>query len=148
MKKLLFTMMAAFAMMCAFSSTAMAQEDVVGYWKTIDDETNKPKSIVKIYEKNGKIYGDIVKLFRGPDEEQNPKCDECEGSRKDKPIIGMNILWGLEKDGDEYEDGEILDPANGKTYTAKIWRDGNVLKVRGYIGFLYRTQTWKPAKKP
>lgn len=148
MKKLLFATVFAFAALFTFTSTASAQEEVIGYWKTIDDETNKPKSIVKIYEKNGKIYGDIVKLFRGPDEDQNPMCNECPGKRKGKPIIGMNILWDLEKDGDEYEDGEILDPKTGKVYTAKIWREGKKLKVRGYVAVFYRTQTWLPAKKP
>lgn len=119
-----------------------AQAPVEGMWKTVDDETNRAKSHVKLYVENGKLYGKVVKLLeegKGP----NTLCTECKGDRKDRPIEGMIVLEGLEKDGDEWEDGTILDPANGKEYTAKVWLDdeGN-LKVRGYIAFLYRTQTW------
>lgn len=118
--------------------SAFAQSTPVGTWKTIDDETGKAKSYVKIYESKGKLYGKVTKLLLKP----GAKCTECSGKNKNKPIEGMLILWNLKKDGDEYEDGTILDPSKGKTYDAKIWLDGKKLKVRGYIGFLYRTQTW------
>ena len=134
------------ALLCvAMSFSLSAQSDIVGKWKTIDDETGKPKSIVEIYEKDGKAYGKIVKLFRGPNEEQDPVCTECDGDRKNKKIIGMEIIRGMEKDGDEWEDGTILDPKNGKIYDCEIWREGDELKVRGYIAFLFRTQTWLKA---
>jgi len=129
----------------AFTFSVQAQDSIFGKWKTIDDETGKAKSIVEIYEKNGKAYGKIVKLFRSPNEEQDPICDECEDDRKNKKIIGMEIIRGMEKDDDEWEDGTILDPKNGKIYDCEIWRDGEELKVRGYIAFLYRTQTWLKA---
>ena len=59
----------------------------------------------------------------------------------------MIIMENLEKDDDEWDDGEILDPNNGKIYDCKIWLEGNdILKVRGYVGFFYRTQTWKRVK--
>lgn len=125
-------------------ATAWSQS-VVGKWKTIDDETGKVKSIVEIFERDGKMYGKVVKLFRGPDEDQNPMCDECKDDRKDQPILGMEILRGLEKDGDEWEDGTICDPKNGKIYDCKLWvdkDDPNVLHVRGYLYFIYRTQDW------
>ena len=139
--KVLFT-----ALLCvAMSFSLSAQSDIVGKWKTIDDETGKPKSIVEIYEKDGKAYGKIVKLFRGPNEEQDPVCTECDDDRKNKKIIGMEIIRGMEKDGDEWEDGTILDPKNGKIYDCEIWREGDELKVRGYIAFLFRTQTWLKA---
>ncbi|WP_375578089.1 DUF2147 domain-containing protein [Marivirga tractuosa] len=123
----------------------LAQSEVTGKWKTIDDETGKEKSIVDIYEKDGKIYGKITKLFRGPDEEQDPICDVCPGDRKDKKIIGMEIIRGMEWDDsdDRYEDGEIMDPKDGETYDCVIWREGEELKVRGYVAFFYRTQTWE-----
>jgi uncharacterized protein (DUF2147 family) len=128
-----------------FSFVAFSQSEVTGKWKTIDDETGKEKSIVDIYEKDGKIYGKITKLFRGPDEEQDPICDVCPGDRKNKKIIGMEIIRGMEWDDsdDRYEDGEIMDPKDGETYDCVIWREGDELKVRGYIAFFYRTQTWK-----
>jgi len=127
--------------------SAPVTKPIFGNWKTIDDETGKPKSIVKLYKaKNGKLYGKIVKLFRGPDEDQDPICDKCTDYRKDKKIIGMVIVTGLEKDGDEwYADDGILDPANGKVYDCKMWLDEDdpdILNVRGYIAFFFRTQTW------
>ena len=140
-------------LLCAsllFALSIWAQSPV-GYWKTIDDETNKPKSIVQIYEVDGKIHAKVVKLFRGPDEEQDPKCDECKGSKKDQRIIGMEIMWGLEQDDDEWEDGKILDPKNGKVYSCYIsLEDKDTLKVRGFVGFslIGRTQYWYRAEKP
>jgi uncharacterized protein (DUF2147 family) len=120
-------------------------QDIFGKWKTIDDETGKPKSIVEITKKDGKAYGKILKLFREPDEEQDPLCDDCADYRKDKRIIGMTIITDMEQDDDEWEDGEILDPKNGKIYDCKLWVDDDgTLKVRGYIAFFFRTQTWLP----
>jgi uncharacterized protein (DUF2147 family) len=120
-------------------------QSIVGKWKTIDDETGKPKSIVEIFEKNGKLYGKVVKLFREPHEVQDPVCSECEDDRKGKKVIGMEILRDMAKEGDEWSDGTICDPKNGKIYDCELWLDpsnANQLKVRGYILFLYRTQTW------
>lgn len=117
-------------------------ETVVGDWKTIDDDSGDEKSIVKVYVKDGKLYGDIVKLLNEP-QGYDPICDECPGNLKNKKVIGMTIINGLTLDGDAWTgDDGILDPDNGKWYDVKIWREGNKLRVRGYIGFLYRTQTW------
>ncbi|TFW17878.1 DUF2147 domain-containing protein [Duganella callida] len=117
-----------------------------GLWKNIDDETGKPKALIRISESNGVLTGQIEKLFRDANEEQNPKCDKCEGARKDQPILGMTILSNLKKDGDEYSGGEILDPNNGKVYKSKLHLTdgGKKLSVRGYIGvpMLGRSQTW------
>jgi uncharacterized protein (DUF2147 family) len=118
----------------------------VGRWETIDDETGERKSIVAIWEENGRLFGRIESLFRQPDEDPNPLCDQCSGERKDQPIIGMTILWDLRKSGDEYSGGHILDPNNGRTYRCRIAveDDGAKLKVRGFIGLslLGRTQYW------
>ena len=119
-------------------------QTVLSKWKTIDDETGEPKSIVEIYERGGKVYGKIVKLFRKPNEEQDPVCDECDAddARYKKKIMGMEILKDMVKDEYEYADGEILDPNNGKIYRCKLWLEGKDLKLRGYLGPFYRTQTW------
>ena len=132
-------------------SIAHAQEaSPVGVWKTIDDQTGKPKSLVRISEANGEYRGRVEKLFREPGEEQNPRCDKCEGALKDQPILGMTIITGMKKDGDEYNGGKILDPGNGKVYKSKMALDdgGKKLNVRGYIGvpMLGRTQTWLRAE--
>ena len=130
-----------------FAVPAFAQDGpAVGMWKTIDDETGKPKALIRITENEGQLQGTIEKLFRGPNEDQNPKCVKCEGARKDQPMIGMTILSGLKKNGDEYTGGEILDPNNGKVYKSKatLKDGGKKLEVRGYIGapMFGRSQTW------
>ncbi|MBN8701634.1 MAG: DUF2147 domain-containing protein [Bacteroidetes bacterium] len=125
----------------------MSAQSVVGKWKTIDDKTGKPKSVVEIFEKNGKLYGKIIKLFRTPQEDQDPICDKCDDDRKNKKIINMEIIRDMKKDGDEWEDGTIMDPNNGTVYDCKLWLEGGNLKVRGYVLFVYRTQTWLPYKE-
>jgi uncharacterized protein (DUF2147 family) len=128
-------------------SVSLNAQTIVGKWKTIDDETGKPKSIVEIYQKGNEYYGKIIKLFRDPSEPQDPACEKCEDDRKGKKIIGMEIIRKMKKNGNEYEDGTILDPKKGKVYDCKIWLEGSTLKVRGYIAFLYRTQTWQSYKE-
>ncbi len=130
-----------------FVLSAYGQEaSIVGKWKTIDDDTNEPKSIVQIYEKDGKFFGKIIKLFRKPGEDPDPKCTSCDKNdpRHNQPIIGMEIVQNLKKSGDEYTHGTILDPAedSGDTYTCKMWLEDGNLMVRGYIAFFFRTQTW------
>lgn len=122
-------------------------QSVVGKWKTIDDETGKEKGIVVVYEKDGKIYGKISEILE--EEHRNKKCTLCEGSDKDKPILGLTFIKGLTKDGNEYNGGKILDPQNGKLYKCYITLENNdKLKVRGYIGISLfgRTQYWYRVK--
>ncbi|MBU1341133.1 MAG: DUF2147 domain-containing protein [Proteobacteria bacterium] len=128
-----------------FLASAFAQDtSIVGKWKTIDDKTNEPKSIVQIYEQDGKYFGQIKELFRKPGEDPDPVCDKCaaDDPRKDQPTKGMIIIKDLVKDGDEYADGTILDPKDGKIYDCKLWVEADKLMVRGYIAFFFRTQTW------
>lgn len=128
-----------------FIALVFAQDSsIVGKWKTIDDKTNEPKSIVQIYEKDGKYFGRIKELFRKPGEDPDPVCDKCpdDDPRKNQPTKGMVIIKDLVQDGDEYEDGTILDPKEGKIYTCKLWIEEGKLMVRGYIAFFFRTQTW------
>jgi len=128
-----------------FISCVMSAQSIVGNWKTIDDNTGKPRSVVEIYEKDGAYFGKIVKLYRDKGEDPNPLCESCKGSKKNQPVIGMEIISDMKKDGDEFEKGDILDPENGKTYDCKLWVEDGKLKVRGYLLFFYRTQTWLPA---
>ena len=136
----------AFVLLLGALLTAQASESPVGLWRTIDDKTGKEKSLVRIVEANGELRATIEKLFREPHEEPNPNCDKCPGERKNKPVLGMMIMTGLKKSGSEYDGGEILDPANGKTYRVKMWtaEGGKKLNVRGFIGvsLLGRTQVW------
>lgn len=121
-----------------------ANDTPVGTWKTIDDATGKAKSLVTISEDGGKLHGKVVKLFNPS--KPDPTCEKCDGKRKDQPIMGMEILWGLQKDGEQWDGGQILDPEKGKIYGAKLSLadHGNKLDVRGFMGFslIGRTQTW------
>jgi uncharacterized protein (DUF2147 family) len=122
----------------------MFSQNVVGEWKTIDDDTGVAKSIVEVYKEDGKVFGKVKRILR--EDKRDVRCTECEGERKNEKVEGMVILRNLTKDNDEFTDGTITDPENGKTYDAKIWLnedDPNTLMVRGYISFLYRTQEWK-----
>lgn len=130
------------------STSTFAQLSVIGKWKTIDDNTGKERSVVEIFEKGSKVYGKITKLYRDKGEDPDPICDECEeeDDRYKKKIIGMEIIRDMKKAGAELAEGTIMDPDNGKIYRCKIWVEGNELKVRGYLGPFYRTQTWLPVK--
>lgn len=128
----------------AFNFLIAQEQTIVGRWKTIDDETGVEKSIVSIYEKDGKYFGKIDTLFRTPDEDPDPVCDKCpeDDPRYNKRVVGMVILEDMVQDDDEWKDGKILDPKKGKVYNCKMWLEDGNLKVRGYIFFLYRTQIW------
>ncbi len=130
------------------ASTLSSAQNVLGKWVTIDDETNEPKSIVEIFKTGDALHGKIVKLFRKPGEDPDPVCSKCpsDDTRYNKKVLGMEIVKDMEADDDEYAGGTILDPKVGKIYRCRIWRDGENLKVRGYWGPFYRTQTWKPSQ--
>lgn len=139
MKNIAVLLVVVFAFAKAYS------QDVTGTWKTIDDDTGEVMSHVEIYKKGSAYHGKVVKVLSKTAPEK-PLCVSCEGKLKDQPIEGMVIINNLKKKGKFYKDGTILDPAIGKTYDCKIWlNDDNpdVLMVRGYILFLYRTQTWE-----
>ena len=134
----------------ASAAPAKVQHNVlspVGRWKTIDDSNGKEKSVVAIWEENGKFFGKIEQLLNLDPKIKEAKCLKCEGELKDKPTVGLRILWDLKLDGDEYSGGKVLDPENGKIYKCyvAIQDGGQKLKLRGYVGFslLGRTQYWK-----
>jgi len=130
----------------ATDAQTSSQDSPAGRWKTVDDTTGKVKSLVVIWEENGRLYGRIEKLVDPDPQDPDPRCERCEGELKGKPLLGLRILWNLQKDGDEWSGGKILDPDNGKVYKCHIAleHDGKKLKVRGFIGFslLGRTQHW------
>lgn len=144
MKRLPYVIIAAAVL--ATASVWAQDTSPVGLWKNIDDNSGKPKALIRITESNGELQGSIERLFREKGEDPNPKCTKCGGARKDQPILGMTILFGMKRDGDEYNGGQIIDPDNGKTYRSKLTLidGGKKLNVRGYIGMpmLGRTQTW------
>lgn len=118
----------------------LSAQNILGKWKTVDDNTGTEKSIVKIYEENGKIYGKIVEIFN--EAKQDVRCIDCDGEDEDRLVLGMNIIKGLEKDGSVYNGGTITNPENGKVYDCRLKMVDNKLQVRGYVAFFYRTQYW------
>jgi len=125
---------------------AFAQMSPVGLWKTIDDDSKKEKSLVRIKESNG-VYSGTIEKFLDPATKADAVCDKCTDERKDKPILGMTILRNLKQNADDktvYDGGDIVDPNNGKVYRSRLKPvdDGKKLEMRGYIGPFYRTQVW------
>jgi len=136
---------------CAFcqqasNSSSSYQNSPVGRWRTIDDATGKPTSIVVLREEGGRLIGTIERIYESYPRESNPMCTACKGELKDKPIVGMKILWSLSKQGDGWTNGMIFDPDSGKTYNCSITLQdgGSRMKVRGFLGvsLFGRTQYW------
>lgn len=122
-------------------------QSVLGKWKTFDDKTGDTKSIVEVTEKDGKIYGKVIEILNPT--AKDSKCVNCSDDDKDKPVLGLVIIKGLKKNGNEYSDGKILDPSSGKLYKCNVSLDGaDKLKVRGYVGMsaFGRTQNWTRVK--
>ena len=120
-------------------------QSIEGIWETYDDETGEMKSEVRVYIKEGRLFGEIVELHNLKIPLDKAKCYDCTDYRKDQPVMGMEIISGLSKDGKYWTaDKVLLDPNNGKVYDAKLWLiNEDKLAVRGYIGWFYRTQYWK-----
>jgi lathosterol oxidase len=116
----------------------------VGLWLTIDDHWDQIKSLVEIQDFGDELKGFARKIYLLPHEGTDPVCTECEGVLKNAKVVGMKIIWDFKQIGDKWEEGKILDPGNGNTYTSSLWLvDRNTLKVRGYLGPFFRSQIWK-----
>ncbi len=127
------------------SGVVFAQMSPVGTWNTIDDKTKEIKSEIVVTETSGVISGKVSKLLR-KDADQKAVCDKCTDDRKDKAVLGLEIIRGAKKaEGkDMWEEGKILDPENGKNYTLRLTpiEGGKKLEVRGSVMGIGRTQTW------
>ena len=132
--------------MC-LAGNAFAQTTPVGVWKTIDDKTNTEKAQVRVTETGGVLSARLEKLLAA-DAKQDAVCDKCTDDRKDKPLVGLEIMRGVKKSDAEntWDGGTILDAAEGKVYKVRLQPTdgGKKLEVRGYVGMpmLGRTQTW------
>ncbi|KGL63195.1 DUF2147 domain-containing protein [Polaribacter sp. Hel1_85] len=121
-------------------------QSIFGKWNSTNEETGEVDSVIEVYKKQGKAFAKIIDI-KNP-ERKNAVCDLCEDENKNKPILGLNILTGLEKDGEEWSGGNILDPRNGKVYKCYIELvKKDKLKIRGYIGLALfgKTAYWKRA---
>ncbi|NHF59351.1 DUF2147 domain-containing protein [Flavobacteriaceae bacterium TP-CH-4] len=127
-----------------FSISTSYGQGIFGKWKTIDDRTGKPKAVIDIYEKDGLMYGHVLEILEKGKEDS--LCTKCDGDRKNKPVVGMTIIEAAEEKSEGVYKGDTLfDPEQAMTFRCKIWLNpdnSDELKVRGYLAFLYRTQTW------
>lgn len=127
------------------STSVFAQMSPEGLWRNIDDDTGKPKAEIRIVANAaGVVTGKVEKALV---QNSEPLCTACTDERKGQPKVGMEIIRGAKKSPSEsvWEEGNILDPENGKTYTLRMTplEGGKKLQVRGYIGPFYRTQIWQ-----
>ncbi|HOY38994.1 MAG: DUF2147 domain-containing protein [Bacteroidales bacterium] len=130
-------------LLAVFSALVMQAQDVTGKWITVDDQTGIEKSVVQIYEKDGKLYGKVIAII-DKSKGENPLCTKCSGTLKDKPILGMIVVRGLSKTKDGwFAKNAFLEPESGWIVDGKLWLEGNELKVRADVGIFHRTQTWK-----
>jgi uncharacterized protein (DUF2147 family) len=129
----------------AIAVPALAQMTPVGLWRNLDDKTGEAKAEIRIVESAGVLSGRIATRL-GKDVKADDVCDQCSDDRKDKPIVGLEIIRGARKaEGkDVWEGGKILDPENGRNYTLRLTPadGGKKLDVRGSFGPFGRTQTW------
>jgi len=119
---------------------------IIGDWQTIDHKTDRPSSIIQIWEYKGKFFGKVAKIYPENGHKITDRCMHCKNRLRNKPILGLVIIAGMTFKNGQYAGGRILDPSSGKVYhcQAKVVEDGRRLKLRGYIGFplLGRTDTW------
>ncbi|MDD7913894.1 DUF2147 domain-containing protein [Polaribacter ponticola] len=141
MKKIIFTVL------LITINLSINSQEIFGKWNSKNDETGQVDSVIEVYKKDGKAFAKIIEITNP--ERKNALCELCNGKNKDKPILGLNILTGLEKDDDEWSGGKILDPRSGKIYKCYIKLEtSNKLKIRGYMGFslLGKTAYWERAE--
>ena len=136
----------ALAIAASTATLAQAGTTPVGIWETIDDHTGQPTALIQIAsEPDGTLSGSIVKGLE-PDSSPDRRCTACTDWRKDRPMLGLQIIDGMKQDGAGWSGGHILDPENGSLYRCamRLEDGGRKLVVRGYLGIslLGRSQTW------
>ncbi len=138
--------LAAILLACIANAAAASEATPLGLWTTIDDRSGKVRSEVRIYERDGALYGRIEKIILPG---RHKRCVACTDERRDQPALGLVIIRNMKRDGDAWTGGDVLDPENGKVYagTLRLEDEGRILKLRGYVGLpmFGRTQTWSRA---
>ena len=128
-----------------FVSTAVAQtaaDSPFGFWLKRDKKTGEPKAIIEVYKQENRLYARVDSLVGQP--RDSSICTDCKGALQDTLLIGLPIIQACELDDGIWTNGKILRVSNGKMYDAEVWIEDDKLAVRGYLGFLYKTQYWEP----
>ena len=124
-------------------SLVVSSQTIFGKW-IMANENGIETSIVEIYEKDEKVYGKIVNIIAN--EDKDALCEKCTGEEYNQPILGLEIIKGLEFDGTYYRNGSLFSPQKGKSYKCRLSLDKdnpNILEVRAYVAFIYETQYWR-----
>lgn len=130
--------------MLAIAAAASAADPVDGRWRTLDDETGKPMSIVEVSTAGGTLNAKVVETLNEPD----AKCTQCSGADKNKPVVGMRVLWDLKQQDGVWGGGSGFKPSTGDSFKAKSVKpsaDGRTLEVTGCKLMFCRTAKWERA---
>ena len=123
------------------AAPVFAQDSVIGLWRNVESDK---VTLIRISEAGGKLVGKIEKVLRNNVEDTATKCTKCKDENKDKPMVGLQLIWDMEKDGSRWSGGKLLDPETGRVVNCRLETTdgGTKLQVRGSIAFLSKTQTW------
>jgi uncharacterized protein (DUF2147 family) len=114
----------------------------VGKWLSYESDGKQKKSVLELYKNNNKLYMKVLFFYPRKGKSENPICHACDGDKKNKPIVGMQLCTGLSWDGSVWGEGKVMDMETGKWYEVKIWLDPDnedVAFIRGYLGVFYQT---------
>jgi uncharacterized protein (DUF2147 family) len=119
---------------------------LLGNWITIDDKTNKPSSVITLFDRGGVVFGKVSHIFVEGRQHTDDICRHCQGADRNKPILGLVIIKNMHCENNKCVDGRIVDPRDGKVYHARMQLidGGRALNVRGYVGIplFGRSVTW------
>ncbi|MBP7763753.1 MAG: DUF2147 domain-containing protein [Deltaproteobacteria bacterium] len=147
MKKTVAVVLAVFVLFALSGLAQAAESSIAGVWSVPllkGKDKGKEGSQIEIFEKDGVYYGKIVKLTSAP---ADALCTTCKKERKDKPLLGMLILWGFKKEAGRYVDGKVYAVEVGKEYKCVLTLlSPDKLQVTASVLFLSENHYWTRVK--